>query len=143
MSKEWFAYDPVDGASFFATEAEAKKQAEDWLDEERNKSADGWSEDVEGICWGRVCGGVVQTKNEPAPEGSDFDYIADYALRDAPAEAARVTPAVEDHGVIVSRSSAHFNVLVGGPSGIVHSIHESRLPGATVGDAVTVTVRKG
>jgi len=84
MSK-FFAYDPVDGASFFGDEEAARKQAQDWLDEERANSGDGWSEEVSGICWGEVCGEVVQAKNEPAPDGSEFDYIADYALRDVAA----------------------------------------------------------
>jgi len=115
--RAWFAYDPLDGVSFFATEAEARAQAEAWLDEERDRSVDGWSEEVEGICYGLVTGYVVQTKNEPAPEGSEFDYIADYALRDAARASAPPSPglveAARDFVDVADRAEAARTMRTG------------------------------
>jgi hypothetical protein len=85
MSKAygWFVHDPVDGASFYATEQEAHDAAEKLLDEERDRAVDDeWVlENVESICYGRVCGEVVQTKCTTAEEGSGVDEIWDFELR--------------------------------------------------------------
>jgi len=82
IAAEWFVYDPVDGASFYATEDEAHARAEELLEEERDESGDsGWNEHVTDICYGRVVGSVVQTKSEPAPEGSAFDEYWEFALK--------------------------------------------------------------
>jgi len=78
---EWFVYDPIDGASFYATEVEARDRAEALLEEERDDSGDGWNEHVNQICYGRVMGRVEQIKCAPAPEGSGFDEYWDFALK--------------------------------------------------------------
>lgn len=77
-SIDWFSYDPEDGFERHATEARAT--AERTLDMERDNAGDGWSECVEEICYGRVCGEVRQTSRTPADEGSEFDEMVDYGL---------------------------------------------------------------
>jgi hypothetical protein len=83
IAADWFVYDPVDGVSFYAIEAEARDRAGALLEEERDDidPDTGWNEHVSDICYGRVIGRVVRTKCEPAPEGSGFDEVWDFALK--------------------------------------------------------------
>ena len=81
----FFVYDHMDGIDFYATEAEAKDRCEALLDEERLALDDsGWNENVTDICYGKVLGGVVQTACEKAPEGSGFDEMWDFAVKEYP-----------------------------------------------------------
>jgi hypothetical protein len=58
----WFSYDPnCNGFMFHATEAEAKEAAEDALEFERDEADEGWSEEVDRICWGKVNARAMMT----------------------------------------------------------------------------------
>jgi len=76
-------FDPQDGPEFFDTAEEAKARAEEILEDYKERSSDGWDEEVEDLHWGEyvVREEATQTVCEPAPEGSQFDEIWDYELR--------------------------------------------------------------
>ena len=94
--RNYFAYDHMDGIDFYATEAEAIARAEAVLEDDRDNLDDsGWDENVTLICYGQVLGHVVQTKCEPAPEGSPYDEIWDFAVKSvAPDPLAAASQAV-------------------------------------------------
>lgn len=46
--------DTGEGVEYYDTEAEAKKSAEDWIDEYRTNGDGEWDTAVERICWGVV-----------------------------------------------------------------------------------------
>ena len=58
----YFSYDPNgDGYLEHTTEEEAKKTAQAALEYERDEALnEGWDENVENICWGRIIGRTVQ-----------------------------------------------------------------------------------
>lgn len=79
----WFSWDTEDGGiAFHETEAAAKAAAEASLAAERDLAGEGWSENVEDICWGKVLGRVVETDRRPAGPEAGYDETVDYALRD-------------------------------------------------------------
>lgn len=81
MSEMYFSYDPeCKEFNFFDTEEEAKAEAEEILEYERDEAADGWSEMVEDICWGKIIGRVVEKSRKPGND-SRFDEIVDYELK--------------------------------------------------------------
>jgi len=79
----YFVYDPEDGISFFETEKEAKDEAhatfEHYIDD---ASSDGWHENTEDLCWGKVYESVHQTGRKKAPEDSEFDEIWSFDFKD-------------------------------------------------------------
>ena len=96
--RPWFAYCSEGGMLFFATEAEAREQAEkyieDWLD-------DGWDEQVENVLVGKVTEKATQVNRRERPPESeldedgldedgnnwgDFPYCCDYKPRPLAAE---------------------------------------------------------
>lgn len=82
MSK-WFHMEP-DGFDFHDSAEEAKAKAEESLQYFADEAAsDGWSDEVERICWGEVKEVVTEVSRKKAPKGSKFDVIIDYKLRDA------------------------------------------------------------
>lgn len=64
------------------TAEEAQSEAEAHLDIYRDESPDGWSEDAGSICWGEIRQSAQIVSRERAPEGSEFDEIIDYGLKD-------------------------------------------------------------
>lgn len=83
----FFANDPMGfGVQFFDTADEARACAEKALEDYRDCADEGWDETVTSICWGRVCGGIVETERRPCEPGEyEFDEWVDYGLR-PPAE---------------------------------------------------------
>lgn len=81
----YFSYDPEGaGFMFHDTETEAKAAAETSLQDERDCAPEGWSENVELICWGEVVQRVKETMSRPATEedglSSGIEIYADYEL---------------------------------------------------------------
>ena len=53
--KKWFAYHPEEGFFRFGSAAEAKAEAEAFLEHEReNARGDEWYEFIDEICWGEI-----------------------------------------------------------------------------------------
>lgn len=78
----WFSDCGEDGTAYHATEAEARGRVEKALERREEIAAeDGWSEDIEDLCWGEIRGRVVETSREETP-GGEFDYRATYGLRE-------------------------------------------------------------
>jgi len=76
MKKKWFAYDPNDNPEFFATEEEAANRAREMLAWYADVAmSDGWDEDVEFVCYGKVTHAAMRI-NEITPVGEiDEDGI--------------------------------------------------------------------
>jgi hypothetical protein len=85
-AKKYFSYDPYDGFELYDTEDEAKAATQRVLDIEREEAREGWSEDVDKICWGEVRQHVVETMRRPRTDAdhvdSEFYTIVDYGLVD-------------------------------------------------------------
>jgi hypothetical protein len=79
----YYSYDFEDGIEFHDTAEEAKQRAESALDASRDHACEsGWSDEEWQISWGKVSERAVETKRETPPEGSEFEYISDYELKD-------------------------------------------------------------
>ncbi|WP_174874210.1 hypothetical protein [Vogesella oryzae] len=84
-ASKFFAYDDETGFDLFDTAEEAKKAAQDSIDEYRHEAGEGWPEEVENVCWGVVLGA---TKEAPLvdSEGNSTDWAGDkyvdYVLAD-------------------------------------------------------------
>lgn len=78
----WYSYDPERGYETFGSPEEAERDAGECLEHHRDKSADGWNEDVSSIEWGLLVpyGEAQMCDKKDAEEGSDFDYLCDYRL---------------------------------------------------------------
>jgi hypothetical protein len=84
---EWWSYHPEgDGFVLHATEAEAKADAQNALECERDEAYDGWSDSVTSICWGRVCGRATETLRRPREDGDavapECDEVVEYEIVD-------------------------------------------------------------
>lgn len=78
---KWFSYDPDgDGFETHKTEQEAKESAEIAISWYRENSSEGWDENVEGVCYGRIHQAVQMVDKRPLPESSEFDYTCNYRL---------------------------------------------------------------
>ena len=73
----YFSYSPIDGMLFHKTEEEAKKEAEDSIQQYLNEQ---WDEEVEEVCWGIINEFATKTNVRDDPSG-DFDYLCDYELQ--------------------------------------------------------------
>jgi len=86
---KFFSYCPDAGFETHDTVEEAKKAADDSIDYFRDNAVDGWSEEVDQVCWGEVkeqsTVGNQRSKEDAAKEGivvsSACDYVCDYALQ--------------------------------------------------------------
>ncbi|MEG0209079.1 MULTISPECIES: hypothetical protein [Gammaproteobacteria] len=81
----FFGYDPDSGFNLFKTEAEAKSFAQDAIDYYKGESCDGWDEQVDQVCWGKVMQETVMTNKrecETPHEKEMFSFICDYELKD-------------------------------------------------------------
>ena len=83
QSRLWFSYDPEgDGFVLHENSQEARKEAEAALAAYRDFSTeDGWGENMEDICWGKLhlFERAVQVDKRDDPSGR-WDYLCDYAL---------------------------------------------------------------
>lgn len=85
---KYFSYDPHGYEMQFHETAEAAERAAiQAFDEERDCASEGWSEDVDKICWGEVAKRVTQTVRRPIEEDDNlpgmkvgFDEFVDYEL---------------------------------------------------------------
>ena len=85
QEQKFFSYDHENGPEFHSTAKEAKKRADEALDNDREYAYEGWAEEVEQICWGKILGQVVETERRPVkPEDGlcGFDEYVDYQLSD-------------------------------------------------------------
>lgn len=88
MSKlKFFAYDPDSGFELFATEAEAKKFADDAIEYYRGDAfTDGWPDEVNQVCWGRLMGESTKVNARPVDLQCDyearFSEICDFQIVD-------------------------------------------------------------
>lgn len=75
----WFVFDAVqDEFKIFGTAEEAEKEAEGVLDYYRDESmTDGWPEEVDLICWGRVTH-IVEKFDVRPDESGRFSCICNY-----------------------------------------------------------------
>lgn len=85
----YFAWDPVDGQfETFKTAAEARAQAEKYLDWCRETAPEGWPEETNQICWGEILGEAEVIERRPVTDedrnrfGIDagIDDFIDYAV---------------------------------------------------------------
>lgn len=81
----YFAYSHEMGIEFFPSAELAKERAERELDEYREYAgSEGWSEDTESVCWGKVnefCKVVSEKEvTEEDPWFGEFDRVVDYGL---------------------------------------------------------------
>jgi len=91
---EWFAYDPECGFETFQSEDKALDYARDCI--ESYQDADGWPEEVQGICVGKVVhdvrredvvtkgmldeNGCYNGRHYESPERERFDYWCEYRI---------------------------------------------------------------
>lgn len=82
--KKYFGYDPENGFETFHTAEEAKNYAQGSIDDYRGISCDGWSEEVENVCWGEINQVSVQFGLRPRNEedSHSLEMTCDYALQD-------------------------------------------------------------
>jgi hypothetical protein len=81
MKFKFFGYDPECGFELFETEEQAKQYAEDAIAEYRGESCDGWSEEVDQVCWGKLSQHTVMCNKKPS-SNPEFSYYCDYKLKD-------------------------------------------------------------
>jgi hypothetical protein len=84
---QYFSYHPEEGFELHKTAEEAKKAAQEHLEYERDQAYEGWSDNVDGICWGKLKQRVVETLNRPKTDEdtnvpTECDTIAEYDLLD-------------------------------------------------------------
>lgn len=83
----YFSYDPDCGFDTHDTAEEARSQSEESISYYRDNACDGWSEHVEGICWGVILSEVEETENRPRHEDDgccpECDFVVDYGLTEA------------------------------------------------------------
>lgn len=86
----YFSYDSDSGFETHETKEEAEKSASDMIDYYRNNASEGWSDEVESVCWGVVKQESKMTEPKPITDkqrgelniSPDCDHICDYYLND-------------------------------------------------------------
>lgn len=78
--EKYFAYHPDAGFYTYPTAELAKEDAELWIEEYREAADDGWSEDVENICWGEIKQQATEIKTGAmimfdGEESEAIDYV--------------------------------------------------------------------
>lgn len=87
----YFSYDSDSGFEIHKTKKEAEQAANDMIDYYRDNASEGWSDEVESVCWGIIKQESKMTEPEPITEklreelciSPDCDHICDYYLNDA------------------------------------------------------------
>jgi hypothetical protein len=87
VKQQWYVNDPEDGISLHDSEDEARAAAREVLSDLAEYAGDGWPENMDDLHWGRIQPVQIAAKvNErPAPEGSEFDTLCEYVLKDVTA----------------------------------------------------------
>ena len=81
MVHKYFVYSADHGFSTFNTTEEAEAMAENLLEEYREDSYDeGWSEDVETVCWGEVQQYAKMVRCGIHPDQPRGQFPCDYVL---------------------------------------------------------------
>lgn len=81
----YFSYGTEHSFNWHQTAQEATENAEEMIDDYRGDACDGWSEEVDSICWGIII--QTSTKVDEHPRTDDdchiapyIDTVCDYAL---------------------------------------------------------------
>lgn len=86
MKFKYFGYDPECGFELFENAEQAKKYAEDAIAGYRDYACDGWSEEVDQVCWGELIQHTVMCNYRPIdpsnPREKEFSLVCDYQLKD-------------------------------------------------------------
>ena len=70
----WFSYNPIDqDFVLHKSENAAREEAEGLLQLERDNASEGWSEEVDSICWGEVKNIAQISKLREIPKGIVVD----------------------------------------------------------------------
>ena len=87
---KYFSYDSDTGFEAHATKDEAVKAANDMIDYYRDNASEGWSDEVDSVCWGEIK--QQSTSSEPIEltdelrseliVSPDCSHIVDYSLED-------------------------------------------------------------
>lgn len=113
----YFSYCPDGGFETHRTELQAKTSAEESLSYFRENACDGWSEEVDGICWGKISQDThivsSMTIKEAEAEGiivsSDCSRVVDYGLvkvgKFKQEERMKVTP---EETLLILRAMNHY-----------------------------------
>lgn len=72
----YFSYGTEHSFNWHQTAQEAKENAEAMIDDYRGDACDGWSEEVDSICWGIII--QTSTKVDEHPRTDDDRHIAPY-----------------------------------------------------------------
>jgi len=99
MAEFYFVWDDNTGFDLYGSEEEARKVAQETLDEYTAEAGDGWAEEATNLCWGKLVGRVVETKRMSwedhlreqgveVEEGEQhpFDEYIEYELREEPSD---------------------------------------------------------
>lgn len=78
---KWFGYCPETGFEVFDTEEKAKNYAKDAIDYFASYASEGWSDEVNHVCWGKLSQETVMANKRPCETG-EFEYMCDYELKD-------------------------------------------------------------
>ena len=108
MAAKYFAYDQEVGFDLYDTASEAKKAAQESVDEYRSEAAEGWNEAVENVCWGVVLEKTREVEIHDGYDGSTglagCGRPVDYVLASEPVAAQ---PAVPD-GLLTAADMKHL-----------------------------------
>lgn len=87
VGRKFFIYGDDTGFDLFDSAEDAKKAAQDSIDEYRHEAGDGWPEEVERVCWGVVLGTTQQVALQDEYDGrdglADSMQPVDYVLTEA------------------------------------------------------------
>lgn len=120
---KFFAYDDETGFDLFDTAEEAKKAAQESIDEYRHAAGEGWPEEVENVCWGVVLGTTSQVELPDDYDGSngaaDYTRPVDYVLTECQQPAIAKPVAVDTNsyafhaarGVMGTENSLQDDIL--------------------------------
>ncbi|QDP52626.1 MAG: hypothetical protein Tp185DCM00d2C31949991_11 [Prokaryotic dsDNA virus sp.] len=87
---KYFSYDSDSGFETHNTKGEAIKAASDMIDYYRDNASEGWSDEVDSVCWGVISQESVQSEPIEVTEeirseiciSPDVSHMCDYGLED-------------------------------------------------------------